>query len=90
VPKSDGYFKKGVSGNPGGRPKKLEELAADIQSFTPQLTARLKQIALEGEEQNSVAACKLLYAYAYGNPQTTVSAPTGAAIGFLVLPPEEK
>ena len=67
---------KGQSGNPGGRPKVREELAARIREFGPDLVDRLLAIANGRAEPERAApsageqtkAIQLLLAYGYGRP----------------------
>jgi len=68
-------FEKGKSGNPGGRPKRTAELAAKISEMDDALRVRLELIATQGEHRDSVAAIKLLWAYAHGNPTQPISGP---------------
>ncbi len=56
-------FEPGKSGNPGGRPKRIEELRVRVYDVTPQLADRLMDIALNGEHRDSVAAIKLFWGY---------------------------
>lgn len=59
-------FKKGQSGNPGGRPKVLAEVRSLARQYTTQAVNALVA-ALQFENQ-CVAAAKVLLAYGYGNP----------------------
>ena len=73
-------FVKGVSGNPGGRPKRRllsdalnEELQKAARNGTDRTKAeaiitRLVNIVLTGDRGESVAAAKLLWAYHEGQP----------------------
>ncbi len=73
-------WKAGESGNPGGRPKKLAELSIKIQEMDEKHRARLEMIADEGEHKDSIAAIKLLWAYAYGNPTQAITGADGVAL----------
>jgi Family of unknown function (DUF5681) len=73
-------FVKGVSGNPGGRPKRRllsdalnDELQKAARNGTDRTKAeaiitRLVNIVLTGDRGESVAAAKLLWAYHEGQP----------------------
>lgn len=71
-------FKKGVSGNPGGRPKRTEQeldLIAACKDRTPAALAVIETIMLEGEnERNKLAAAQAIIERAYGKPKETVEA----------------
>lgn len=86
-----GKFKVGYSGNPGGRPKKLEELSEPIGKWTPEFLQRLYDIAMNGEHKDSTAAIKLMWGYRYGNPAQVVTDGDGnpAQIGILIMPAED-
>jgi hypothetical protein len=73
-------FQPGQSGNPGGKPKKLEELSAKIGEFDAELLERLLEIARHGEHKDSVSAIKLLWGYRFGMPRQVVTDAEGGAI----------
>lgn len=80
MPRSDTQFKKGQpSANPGGRPKKTEALSASISKMDEVYRQRLHDIATgtREESKDSIAAIKLLWAYAHGNPTTRIGDPDG-------------
>lgn len=70
-------FKPGQSGNPGGRTKKLEALRINICKMEEAHLARLQDIAANGEHKDAIAAIKLMWGYAYGNPATVVTTEDG-------------
>ena len=76
APKS--AFKKGVSGNPGGRPKKTQEeldLVAACKEKAPEALATIAKIMTEGEnERNRLAAAQAIIERGYGKPKETVEA----------------
>lgn len=71
-------FKKGVSGNPGGRPKKTAEeldLIAACKDRTPAALAVIESIMIEGEnERNRLAAAQAIIERGHGKPKETVEA----------------
>lgn len=81
-------FQKGVSGNPGGAPKRLEALAASIREFDNELRDKLLSIARSDSMKDSREAIKLLWAYAHGSPRQVVTDEAGNAVnlGVVFLP----
>jgi hypothetical protein len=71
-------FKKGVSGNPGGRPKRTEEeldLIAACKGRTPAALAVIESIMLEGEnERNKLSAAMAIIERGYGKPKEVIEA----------------
>ena len=64
---------KGVSGDPGGRPKSNALLRAKCREFDDELVKRLVDIARGGDNDSaSIQAIKLLWAYGHGAPVTTI------------------
>lgn len=81
---------KGQSGNPGGKPKKLEALAASIREFDDELRDRLLLIAREGSDKDAREAIKLLWSYAHGNPRQVITDEDGNAVrSAIVILPEK-
>lgn len=85
-----GQFQLGNNANPGGRPKRLADLAAKIAEMDDAHRQRLEEIAAQGKHVDSVAAIKLLWAYAHGHPAQHVTADGDGSlrIGVVVLPAE--
>lgn len=79
-------FKQGVSGNPGGRPKRTEQeldLIAACKDKTQAALDVLTRIMEEGEnERNRFAAAMAIIERAHGKPiqPTTVGNPDGSPI----------
>lgn len=68
-------FKKGQSGNPGGRPKKspeLEEVEALCKEASPAAVLRLTQWMKSDDAAASVRAALGILERAYGKPRQTV------------------
>jgi hypothetical protein len=75
-------FEKGVSGNPGGRPKEIEGLAAAIRlEFEKDIKAGGVHEAVKRgfdllrfapEAKDKLAALKVLLEYGYGKPKQQV------------------
>jgi hypothetical protein len=85
-------WKPGESGNPGGRPKKLEALAASIREFDDELRDKLLTIVRTGSDKDARESIKLLWSYAHGLPRQVVTDEAGNAVhlGLVILPAEAK
>ena len=60
-------FKKGVSGNPSGRPAQFPEFRDKCRQHSPEALARL--VAALGEDgAHSIKAAELILAYGWGRP----------------------
>jgi len=80
---SAGRWLPGVSPNPSGRPKSLNELAKICQELTPEVIESLMGVVRTGRGADKVSAGRLLIEYGYGRPfqavdinvQTTFDSP---------------
>jgi len=66
-------FKKGQSGNPGGRPKENAEVKELAREYGEAAVARLAQLMKSKNERVAVAACQVLLDRGYGKPQQQVA-----------------
>ena len=89
APKQRGRpFKKGQSGNPGGRPKKTPELV-EVENLckerSPRAIERLAEWMESDNARASVAACTGILAQAFGTPKQRVehSGANGEAIRMI-------
>ena len=73
-------FVKGQVANPGGRPKRREELVLKLSEFDALAVERLRNIIEHGEDKDAVAAIKLKWSYQYGNPIQPISGENGGAL----------
>lgn len=71
-------FQKGVTGNPGGRPKRTAEeldLIAACKGITPAALAVIESIMMEGEnERNRLAAAQAIIERGYGKATQPIEA----------------
>jgi hypothetical protein len=61
-------FKKGVSGNPSGRPHRLSELQALAQTNYPAALERLKSLIHSEDEEMAFKAVSFTFLYILGKP----------------------
>lgn len=82
----NGRFAKGVSGNPGGRPKALVEVKALAQKHTVDAINALAKIVRTGKnEQAIIAAATALLDRAWGKPTQPLSDADGSNLPLLPL-----
>ena len=85
-------FRKGESGNPGGRPKVLGEVPELARQHAPAVIAELARLALKAKNETArIAAIRELLDRGYGRPRQSmeVSAPAGDPLDPLRVLMEE-
>lgn len=86
-------FQKGISGNPGGRPKReLEAVRKAARSHGVEAIERLVSLMRNGSDKVAFLACEALLARGFGRPAQTVDLDGTArpsAVGIIILPPVE-
>jgi hypothetical protein len=75
-----GTFPKGVSGNPGGRPRGIE---ARCREFTEEALAALRAALSNPKER--VAAATVLLSYGWGKPKQIIEANDTTSITIMHL-----
>jgi hypothetical protein len=80
-------FRKGQSGNPGGRPKVLGEVQELARQHAPSAIAELARLALKAKSETArIAAIRELLDRGYGRPRQAVevSAPAENPLQLLL------
>lgn len=69
-----GQFKKGSSGNPGGRPKKPDWFKKDIETLSPKALKALGDIVGSEKSKPSdiIQASKIILEYGIGKPTQVI------------------
>ncbi len=66
-------FKKGQSGNPGGRPREVAEVRELAKEHGPAAIERLVELMASDNERTAVAACEAILNRGYGRPAQSVT-----------------
>ncbi len=79
---ADTKFKKGQSGNPGGRPKAVKEALEAFRDSNDllRLRMRLMEIAMSDNYQAANAAIKEWHDRAYGKPAQAITGEDGGPV----------
>ena len=80
-------FRKGQSGNPGGRPKVLGEVQELARQYAPKAIVELARLALKAKSETArIAAIRELLDRGYGRPQQAmeVSVPADNPLQLLL------
>ena len=78
-PTGKGGFKAGVSGNPGGRPKAVEEIRELARAHCPGAIAELARLAVEAKSESArIAAIRELLDRGYGKATQPLADETSA------------
>lgn len=85
-------FKKGKSGNPGGRPKEFKEIQELARKHAPEAIAALVKVCTKGDSESArVAAATALLDRGFGKPpqETSLTVPEGGIPVVIRLPAVE-
>jgi HEAT repeat protein len=75
-----GTFKKGQSGNPGGRPKEAAAVKELAREHGPRAISRLAELLEDPDGRTATAAAKELLDRGYGRPAQSITGPNEGPI----------
>lgn len=82
-------FKKGQSGNPGGKPKWLKAARESLQALTPLARKTLRAVMKNGADKDKVAAAKTVLEFTVPKPKQTHRVEGKGGDPLAVLTPEQ-
>lgn len=76
---------KGVSGNPGGRPKGKREFSEACREVADEARGVLEEVMrkTDATDRSRIAAALALIEHAYGKPDVTVQTPAGGPVYII-------
>lgn len=78
-------FKKGQSGNPGGRPKEDDEIKRLAREKGPDAIKRLAEWMASDNAKASVAASQAILDRGFGKPPQALTGPDGGPIATFII-----
>jgi hypothetical protein len=91
IPRPAHWFPPGVSGNPGGRPRKLPDITRLCRAATPEAVRAMRKILTSRKATNfeKIAAFNVLMNYGWGRPKAaedpTLAPPASTDVKATVL-----
>jgi len=88
--KNAGQFKKGKSGNPGGRPKEVGDVRELAKQYTAEAIERLVDWMRSDEPKASVAAANTLLDRAWGKAPQALTGDDGGPVKIIMVRGDDK
>lgn len=86
--KPNGQFRKGVSGNPGGRPKEKADVKDLARKHSPEAFSRILDLMRSENSRVALAASQEVLNRAWGKPETSVHATIETPVLTVIRAPE--